>query len=45
MCVVVNVAKASTIVRNVGFPKSLPNVIILHFSRLVTTKMSKVLEF
>ena len=30
--------------RNVASPKSLPNVIILHFSILVTTKMCKVLE-
>lgn len=33
------------IVRKVAFPKSLLNAIILHFSILVTTKMSKVLEF
>lgn len=30
------------IVRKVAFPKSLLNVIILHFSILVTTKMSKI---
>ena len=33
------------IVRKVAFPKSLPNVIVLHFSILVTTKMCKVSEF
>ena len=33
------------IFRKVAFPKSLLNVISLHFSMLATTKKSKVLEF
>ena len=35
----------SRIVRKVAFAKLLPNVVILHFSILVTTKMFKALEF